>query len=161
MTAESSPAQGPLDAPEDNARLMARLATDFVLRSLQLVAKQHNGDLIMAIVAAAIVSANTAHLNPIAGAPARHANLDDVPPDDARRPVSVLAISGSLGLPFETTRRYVNRLIAQGQCRRVKGGVLANVEALSTPENNAVIVCNASNLRRLFRDLKRGGVTLD
>jgi hypothetical protein len=161
MTTDASPAQRPLPAPDDNARLMARLATDFVLRSLQLAAKQHDGDLTMAIVAAAIVSANTAHLNPIAGAPARHANLDDAPPDDARRPVSVLAISGSLGLPFETTRRYVNRLIASGQCRRVKGGILANVEALTTPENNAVIAGSAANLRRLFRDLKRGGVTLD
>jgi hypothetical protein len=161
MTTETSPARMPQDSPGDNARLMARLATDFVLRSLQLAAKQHDGDLIMAIVAAAIVSANTAHLNPVAGAPARHTHLDDVAPDDARRPVSVLAISGSLGLPFETTRRYVNRLIASGRCRRVKGGVLANVEALTTPENNAVIAGNAANLRRLFRDLKRGGVTLD
>ncbi|MBS0409826.1 MAG: hypothetical protein JSR86_07920 [Proteobacteria bacterium] len=161
MQGDTSSAPRPVEAPDDNARLMARLATDFVLRSLQLAAKQHDGDLIMAIVAAAIVSANTAHLNPIAGAPARHTDLDDVAPNEARRPVSVLAIAGSLGLPFETTRRYVNRLIASGQCRRVKGGVLANAEALSTPANNAVIVGNAANVRRLFRDLRRGGVTLD
>ncbi|MBN8809175.1 MAG: hypothetical protein J0I47_13200 [Sphingomonas sp.] len=42
---------------------------------------------------------------------------------DAGTPV--LSVSSSLGLPFETTRRHVQSLIAMGLCRRIAGGIVA------------------------------------
>lgn len=147
--------------PEDQARArqVARLTTEFVLRSFNMAAQLHDGDLIRAMVAAAIVAANTAHFGDRNAGPARHASLADLPPNEARRPVSVMAISQALGLPFETTRRYVNRLIELGQVRRMKGGVIGLTEAVATPVNEALIVANAAHVRRFVRDLNRIGFT--
>lgn len=141
------------------ARQVARLTTEFVLRALNMAAKLHDGDLVRAMVAAAIVAANTAHLGDRSAGPARHASLADIPPDAVRRPVSVMAVAQALGLPFETTRRYVNRLIALGQVKRVKGGVIGLTEAIARPENEALIVANTAHVRRFLRDLGRIGFT--
>ena len=148
-------------SPEDQARArqVARLTTEFVLRSFSMAARLHDGDLIRAMVAAAIVAANTSHLGDRSAGPARHAGMADIPTDPVRRPVSVMAVSQALGLPFETTRRYVNRLIALGMVRRVKGGVIGLTEAVASTENEALIVANTAHVRRFVRSLGRIGFT--
>ena len=40
-------------------------------------------------------------------------------PDELRRPVSILSVSSSLGLPYETVRRHMHRLVEDGWCERV------------------------------------------
>jgi predicted transcriptional regulator len=153
------PGQSP--SPDDAAvaRLVARLSTEYVLRSIQMAARQYGGDIIMTTVAQSITAANVAHLVGAPNRDPRYIGLDDLPPDEERRPVSVLAIAGACGLPFETTRRYVNRLIAAGVVRRIKGGVITLTSAVASPENTAAIVENISNTRRFMRDLRRAGLT--
>jgi hypothetical protein len=144
-------------AGAEHARIAARLSTDYVLRALHLIAERYEGDVVRAIVAAAVVSANTAHLNRPVDGRAPYAAMDAPPPDDVRRPVSVSALAGILGMPFETTRRHVNRLIATGEFERVQGGVIARTEPLTTPTHEAMIAANYANLRRMMRDLKAAG----
>lgn len=141
----------PSAAAAQQSRLVARLSAEFILRSLQAAAAAHGGDLTRAVVAAAIVAANTSHLN------AGDGGGDTAPTDADRRPVSVLAISQSLGLPFETTRRKVNALIADGVCRRARGGVIIPTETLLSPENASVMQENVVNLRRFLSGLRRAG----
>jgi hypothetical protein len=139
-------------------RLVARLTADFVLRSLNLAAAEHAGDMTRAVILTAIVSANTAHLNMGRGRDARYQAMHELPPDEERRPVSVSAIAASLGLPFETARRHIKALIAAGHCARVKGGIVCPAAAVGREANSQAIVANAANVRRYLRELKAAGV---
>jgi hypothetical protein len=139
---------------------VARISSDYFLRSLALIAEVQDGDMIKAIVFLAVVAANTGHLEQT-GQGSRFAGVDSAPPDDVRRPVSALAISQALGMPFETTRRYINRLIADGVLARVKKGVIAPVAVVGSDEVSRVVATNATNVRRFLRDLRRAGITLD
>jgi hypothetical protein len=138
-------------------RAVARASTDYVLRALRLLTDLHNGEVITAIVCQAIIAANTAHL-----ADQREAARGGaVPPDSVRKPVSILAIAGSLGLPFETTRRHVGKLIDAGVCQRVTGGVIVPAAALDNAANYAVAETNLANVQRFIRALRRAGLPMD
>lgn len=150
----------PDTAADAECRLIARLSGEYILRSLRILADFHDGDLIDAIICQAILSANTAHLEgngvgqglpPCDGLP---------PPDHRRRPVSVLRLAGALGIPFETTRRHVNRMIQKGRCQRVRGGVIVSERVLSKTGPTQAARANVRNLRRLFRRLAQAGVAL-
>jgi hypothetical protein len=145
----------------DRTRAASRIAGEYILRSLRMLGELAAGELLTALVSLAIVQANVAHLDQ--GAPAENvfARVEGIPPNEVRRPVSVLALSASLGLPYETTRRHVAKLAAVGKCVRLKGGVIVPVEALESEKHEAMLRTNLANLRRLVRDLKRTGVELD
>jgi len=150
--------------PEDGdeiARLVARIASEYLLRVLKLLAETHDADLITAIVAQAIIAANTAHLDARMGEGPRFAAMAHAPPDEVRRPISVLALSHSLGMPFETTRRHVNKLVAAGRCVRLKGGVIVPTSALEHPVTVEATRTHLTYVRRLLRALKAAGVAAD
>ena len=144
-----------------DARLSARIAGEFVLRTLMTAAEAHGGDIVPTIVLFCIVAANTSHLNERHGSAARHRDLEDSPQDSDRRPVSVLALSISLGMPFETTRRHVNALIARGACVRVSGGVIVPNSLINSEANVRAMLAVAANVRRFARDLKRAGIAFE
>ena len=138
---------------------MARLSTNYVLRSLRLLADLHDGELMTGIVGQAIIAANTAHLDNAAD-PARRYAGRDLPPDEMRRPVSVLALSASLGLPFETTRRHVGKLVSAGACRRVRGGVIVPAAVLDNPKFLEAAETNLTHVLQFVRGLRRLGLHL-
>jgi DeoR/GlpR family transcriptional regulator of sugar metabolism len=78
-----------------------------------------------------------------------------------RRPVSILAVAGSLGLPYETVRRYVTKLVKMGLCIRVRGGVIAPTSGMFRPMDGESMLANVANLRRLCKSLKRAGFNFD
>jgi len=139
------------------ARVAVRLSADYMLRSLKMLGELSDGELLSALISLAIVQANVAHLEQDGG----FRELDEPPPDESRRPISILAIANSLGLPYETTRRHVEKMIAAGQCVRVRGGVIVPTVALTTPRHREFVLANLANLRRLYRSLRRAGVCLD
>lgn len=61
---------------------------------------------------------------------------------DGALPTPVLAISESLGIPFETTRRHVTALADDGLCRRTRGGIIATPVA---PESTAASFADLSH----------------
>lgn len=138
---------------QDLSRVAARLSADYFLRALGLISALHDGDITAAIIWQAIVSANTAHLDTN-----EYAGTQAPPPDDLRRPVSVLSLSQSLGMPFETTRRYVNRMIDAGQCERVRGGVVVPARVINDDRFQAARMENLAYLRRLGREMLRAGI---
>jgi len=144
----------------DNFRLSVRLASEYFLRSMQLLVDFVDGDLVTALVFLAIVSANVSHLNADGPDGAPHTDADDAPPDAMRKPISVLALAGSLNLPYETTRRHVSKLLQTGQCVRVAGGLIVPARVLLSDRHTEVMGANLTNLRRLFRALNKAGVDL-
>ena len=143
------------------ARAAVRLSDEYFLRALRIIAELTGADMVTAIVFRAVVAGNIGYLEGQESEAALYADLDTVPPDHLRRPVSILSVSGTLGLPYETTRRHVRKLIASGFCRMERGGVIAPAERLVGPAEEAAILANLANLRRLFRGLKRAGVDLE
>jgi hypothetical protein len=141
-------------------RAAARASFQFVLRSLHMVARE-GGDLMTGIVLYGVAAGNVGHLDQDPNNPSPYGSIENIPPDDARRPVSVLGVANSLGLPYETTRRYVNVLMKTGQCVRVKGGIIAPGAVSRGPEEERDLLDNVANLRRLYRALKRLSVNLD
>ncbi len=142
-------------------RIVARLSVEYVLRSTKLLSELTGGDLMAGLVLHVIISGNVNHIDNDPKTFGRYASLDDVAPDEARRPISVLAVAGSLGLPYETTRRCVSKLIKDGLVIRVKGGVVAPSAVMEDPRDNQAILTNMANVRRFCRALKRAGVKID
>ncbi len=135
------------DPDFSDLQVAARLGGEFFIRGIEIAARAHGGDLLRGIIFTAIAVANSEHLS--AGG--------DLDGGGDRRPVSVLAISNSIGVPYETTRRYVNMMVSDGQCVRFgRRGVVIPEEAFLQPgvlnamrETLASFNRLASTLRRL------------
>jgi hypothetical protein len=145
---------------DPKARAAFRLAAQYTMRSVGMLTQLTNGELMPALLSLAIVQANVAHLS--AGASdGGFDGIDQIPPDAMRRPVSILALSTGIGVPYETTRRQVSKMIAAGQCKRVKGGVIVPTEVLDTPLHDELLREHLLVLRRLVRNLRAAGVIDD
>ena len=151
---------GAHDQAQDAARAAMRIGSEYLLRSLKMLTDMMQGEMVTAVVALAIGQANVAHFD-YTEAEARYRDTGVVPPDELRRPVSVLALSQSLGLPYETTRRHVEKLVQLGVCDRIKGGVLIPSRAIDNDWHRQMLAANLANQRRLFRALKAAGADLD
>lgn len=149
---------GPGHPAADGARAASRLGATYILRSIGVLSKLTDGNVVRALVWLTIIEGNVAHLIGEEGEPYRE--LDEVPPDDLRRPVSVLAVAHTLGMPYETTRRHVEALIGEGRCLRVKGGVVTPTAVIDADWNREAVTANLANLRRLVRGLRAAGVDL-
>jgi hypothetical protein len=141
-------------------RAAVRLSDEYVLRALRLINDLAGGELLTAIIFRAIIAGNIGYLDGNAAEAAPYSDLETLPPDHMRRPVSVLSVADSLGLPYETTRRHVSKLIKSGRCRREGRGVIAPTAALVGAASEAAMLANLVNLRRLFRGLNKAGVEL-
>jgi hypothetical protein len=161
-TAVTTPPQAVAGAAlhDDKARVATRVGSDYVLRSIVLLSEMVDGELLSGLVWVAIVQANIGHIDRL-GVGRDFQDHQSPPPDSVRRPVSVLALSAGLRLPYETTRRHVSKLVASGLCARVRGGVIVPAAVLSTDKHAELLDRNLINLRRLSRDLKAAGVRLD
>lgn len=146
------------DSPKVRDRLAIRLSTEYMLRSIDLMTKVVGGDLVKGLIFVAVVQANTQHLISDENMMQTYSEAGDVVPDAARRPVSVHALSVSLNIPYETTRRYVNKLLAEGYCNRVRRGLVVPADVLNRPEMVSALKRNFANLQRLVSGLRRGGV---
>lgn len=102
-------------------RQVVRLSVDYYLTLQGLLMSVAGGDLLSSTLFLAISRANIRNL---AARGEQFATLGDIPPDELREPVSVYAIARELGLPYETVRRHVNKLVEAGLCERNADGRL-------------------------------------
>ena len=125
----------------DEVAIAARLAGEFFVRGVEIVARAHGGDLLRGIIFTAIAVANSESA-PVTGG--------------ERRPVSVMSIAHSIGVPYETTRRYVNLLLSEGLCiREGRRGVIIAEQAFLAPEMVAAYRETFASINRLATALKR------
>jgi len=143
------------------ARTAYRLSVQYILRSLRLMVGEGGYDLITSIVLQGVTAGNVGHLDQDPNHPSPYGDIEHIAPDETRRPISVLALANTLGLPYETTRRHVAKLVADGYCVRVKGGVIATAGSQDEPRHRQGLLTNVANLRRLYRGLKRLGFDED
>jgi hypothetical protein len=138
-----------------------RLTHEFLLRTVNLLSRVSEGDLLEGLVMVTIVNANISYLDRDPTNPDRYLAVEDVVPDEMRRPVGVLAIASTLNLPYETARRYVSKNVKAGRCRRVKGGLIAIGESLRRDDYHEAIRVNMTNVRRFYAAMKRAGIRLE
>jgi len=146
------------DSPKVRDRLALRLSSEYILRSIDLMTNVVGGDLVKGLIFLAIVQANIQHLVHDDSLSQAYSEASDTVPDEARRPVSVHALSVSLGIPYETTRRYVNKLLNEGYCERVRRGLVVPAAVLQREQMLNALKRNFANLQRLMAGLRRSGV---
>jgi hypothetical protein len=140
-----------------SARVLARLSAQYLLRALRLLIDTY-GDIRDGILTQTIVTANTSHLDTRYGEGWRYAGVDQVPPDELRKPISVARLAESLGLPFETARRHVRQLTDLGVCVRIRGGLIVPQAVLDRPEARRSALANVGYVRRFVRDVLAASV---
>ncbi|HWA64149.1 MAG TPA: hypothetical protein VG939_22465 [Caulobacteraceae bacterium] len=129
-----------------------RAGQEYVLRSLVLIGQHFGGDYTRGVIWLTISTASTGWL--LDERLDRYQDEDTPVPNAERRPVSRLAVSQALGIPFETVRRHCNALIEDGWCVDVPGkGLIADATRLNQPAFVEVRAANAANVRRLLRRL--------
>lgn len=142
MAIEQNKGEAPVANVAEDVAVAVRLAGEFFVRGVEIVARAHGGDLLRGIIFTAIAVAN-GEASPAAGG-------------RGRRPVSVMSIAHSISVPYETTRRYVNMLVAAGLCvRDGRRGVYIPDHALLTPEMVAAYRESYASFNRLAKALKR------
>lgn len=150
---------GEIDGPP--SRQVVVLSIDYLLKITEIVTKGADDDLVTAVIYLAVSRANLRLTFKDPGRARRLAGIADAPRDEDRQPVSVLAISRELALPYETTRRHVGKLVALGLCRRGPDG------GLIIPLEVAVGEASAIGIEAIWRttlkyicDLARLGVAV-
>ncbi len=143
-----------------NVRTLLRLTDQFVLRSLDTTTHLHGDDLLKSIVYSMIWSVNVRHITRSVTNSA-YGQIEQLPPDSMREPVSAHALAASLRLPYETVRRAAAKLVAEGICVRVpKRGLIVPAAALNTPQTFESIRRNHVGILRFLSDLERLGYVL-
>lgn len=154
--------RGPSDIKEDavqtGARLAQRATIQFVLDTTDLLSRVVDSDTLRGLIFLGVVSANTRHIQPGTPEAQAYAQTGAILPDGLRRGISVHALSHQVNLPYETTRRHVQRLISDGLCERRADGIVVPASILSTPRMLNSVERNLANLYRFLDELERGGV---
>lgn len=137
-------------------RTIGRLSVAYLLDMIAIA--RGDGHPMDTLLASAIIQANVAEL---IQRPDGLVETDELPTDDMRRPVSVSAVATSLNLPFETVRRRVSRMVRDGFCQAVDGGVIVPSAALSGPKHFADAFRGYERLRAFYYELRDHGVLGD
>lgn len=132
--------------------VVAVAAMGFVLAGVRLMRDFWGGDLVKGLVFTAIWTANVKHVTNTS-----RATTSSLLPDDLRQPVSVLAISRSLRLPYETVRRHADTLVREDLAVRAgRRGVFVPTHVARGTMAGSVA---AHRLVMAFlAELRRGGV---
>src|SRR5215218_1566479 len=118
-------------APYSQLRVAARLANAFALDLVKLGG--FGRDVVDGLLLAAISQANVAQITRSPELQRTYATLDQPPPDELRRPVSISAIANSLRIPFETARRRIAALSDLGIIVTHPRGVIIPSGPLNSP----------------------------
>jgi DNA-binding Lrp family transcriptional regulator len=143
-------ASGERTGPE--IRLIIRMSMTYALDTIALV--RGGRSVLDILLLGAIAQANVAAITRDLDLQRTYAEAGDVLPDALRRPISVNALAASLRQPFETVRRRVKRLIAEGVCEHVEGGLIIPGRAMSSPEYLAHGLAAYERLRRFYIQLR-------
>ena len=149
LAASSAPGPPP-------ARQLSWIATDFLIRTVESLVLIL-GDFTASLVFAGVMAANAKTITDDPHLAWAYPGAATPPPDALRRPVSVRGLAETIGMPFETVRRHVNRLTGQGDLARLDDGVMVPVAVMQSErflKNGAVAILRFA---RLIADLKRAG----
>lgn len=127
-------------------RYIASQSFDLMLRIMSMMSNLFDGDPTSALVFISILRGNVQHLN-VSNAPRKDAE-GGVYPDTLRRPVSIQSVSLSLGVPYETARRHIHKLVSAGYVeRRGARGFVVPERVPSSSEITQISVATAAAAR--------------
>ena len=144
-------------APTPNARLIAYHVAEYILRSAETISQAFEHDYETAILFMAISNRNAQFAMEDPELRQRYASYSDPIPTEIATPISRMALARSTGLPRETVRRKVGKLIKKGWVIETKDGLRADYDLTKDPLYVQVIMSMAPNLRRLFTGLVSAG----
>ena len=146
-------------APATAIRVAARLANGFALDMVKLGG--FGRDVIDGLLLVAISQANIAQITRNPDLQRTYATLDQPPPDDLRRPVSISAIANSLRIPFETARRRITSLVDANILVVADRGVILPTAPLTSPFYRMGVEANYNLVRNLYFRLRGIGLLED
>jgi hypothetical protein len=143
----------------DVRRASVRHGWQHVLRCVAIATDLGGGDMVHGVILFTIVNANSTLLRLSNGDKDYDSLHGSVADDTLRKPVSVYAVARRLGLPYETVRRHVGKLVEEGRCIRVgpRGGVIVPASAIEQMRPNVVIQDSLDALDELIISLDRVG----
>jgi hypothetical protein len=147
------------DASHANLRVAARLANGFALDLAKLGG--FGRDILDGLLLCAISQANVAQITRNPELQRLYATLDQPPPGELRRPVSISAIANSLRIPFETARRRVAALIELGVVVTHPRGVIIPTAPLNSPFYRMGAAAHYELVRKLYFRLRGIGLLED
>jgi hypothetical protein len=154
---QDSPAEVPTADPLlGRDREVAHLAFNFVLDM-----SSHGIPGLKPLESLLMMAVNQANIAPLTRDPAarsRYGALESPAPDVERRPVSVRAVAASMQLPYETARRNIRRLEAQGVCTVSEAGVVVPASFMLSPEYFEAARIGHERLHALYRMLTARGL---
>ncbi|WP_375287964.1 hypothetical protein [Sphingomonas sp.] len=140
----------PLPPADDGAvRLVAREVSELMLARGARWQAASGTDRLDCLLFQVVLSANLAHL-PVARQP-----LGEPPP--ARRPISLMAVSQSMHLPYETVRRRIAHLRSLGLVTIDPGGAAVPPDALPRATAAEVAASDAAAFGEALRSLAAEG----
>jgi DNA-binding Lrp family transcriptional regulator len=152
------PTAGAFDPEHPPVRLVIRLSSDYLLRLAEPITI-HMGDLVTGLVLMDVVHANTEHLDDSQGGEDEEAWTERAfVPDSLRRPVRTTTLAERLGIPQETVRRHIHRLVESGKCERSGNGCIIPARVLARPPFVQYMLDNQSHLHRLYAALGDFGI---
>jgi DNA-binding Lrp family transcriptional regulator len=145
---------GTISDPFARGRLVGALSRASVVyvRDCALISRR-GGDLLETLLFSAILDANMAPVTRDPELRVRYGAVAEACPDELRRPVTINAVTQSLGLPFETGRRRVQALVRAGLCEATAKGVIVPRRAVTTPAYNAIQQARYDRTRAFHREL--------
>ncbi|WP_425994350.1 hypothetical protein [Caulobacter sp. DWR1-3-2b1] len=137
-----------------DARATVRCATDYILRWVEIANETHGVDIVYSLVYTTLWAGNVSHLRGRV-----YAEIDDIPPDEERRPITIRQVADSLGLPYETVRRRVVEMLKRGVAKKVgRVGFIVPGAAHAQPEMITGLKRSHTSLMRFLKELKALGI---
>jgi hypothetical protein len=154
---EPLPEPGPSVRDHPHSRMIAHFVTEFILRSTESVAQVFDHDLESAMLFLSISIRNSEKVMSDPKLREKYGSYKVPIPDEDVLLISRMALARATGLPRETVRRKVAKLIAKGWVIECDGGLRARPDLNRDPRYIAALEPQAQNLRRLFTVLVSTG----
>ena len=154
-----SPAMAHSSPRRDNRRLIVRVLGQQVMQLLADWARANDGDLIGVLVFTGVWTANVEHLAP---RPAlRYTELNDIPPDSLRTPITQAELTDRLCLPRATVAVYVRDFIDRGVLAEVDGGLIVRAEVIARMDTLESLNIAYERAQTMVERLREAGLPLD
>jgi hypothetical protein len=145
----------------DLVRTISRHSLAYMLCSIsELFRHYDNFDPLDLLIVHAILNANVINIMKDPELDQKFGSINALEPDDIKQAVSRAALSRFLSLPIETIRRRADRLKKRGILSEGKGGLIVSEKnRFKFGNNHELQTTNVVLMRKLFRDLKRAGIS--
>ena len=140
------------------SRLIAHSLAEFILRCAETVGASFDHDYEMILLFLTVSTRNAHNVMNDPELRKRYASYRDPIPVSLYTPISRLALSRSTGLPRETVRRKVAKMIEMGAIvEDERGGLRVPADLNEDLDYVSVLEPQLMNLRRLFSSLQETG----